>query len=93
VTTPLSTIKPISTASPRVMWPVKNTHMMAAPTAVPTTAVTRRAVRTRRRAAGGSERNRAKDFCGSPDLKKAQPTSTAGIISRMTRIHSSAAIV
>ena len=94
VTTPLSTTKPISTASPRVMWPVENAHTMAAPTAVPTSAVTRSVVQTRRRAAGRSMRNLAADLCGSPDLKKkAQQKSTAGIISRMTRSHSNAAIL
>lgn len=94
VTIPLSTTRPTRIASPRTAWPVENAHTMAAPTAVPTTAVTRSVVQTRRRAAGRSTRNLAADLCSSPDLKKrAQQTSAAGIISRMTRIHSNAAIL
>jgi hypothetical protein len=93
VTTPLSTTKLISTASPRVMWPVENAHMMAAPTAVPTTAVMRSMVQTRRRAAGRSARSRDVTVCNSPDFKRAQQQSTAGTISARTRIHSTVATV
>lgn len=94
MTTPLSTTKPISTASPRAVWPVENVHTMAAPTALPTAITARNIVHTRWRAAGRSARNWSRPLCISPDLKKkAQQKSTAGTISRMTRIHSSAAIL
>lgn len=50
-------------------------------------------VHTRRRAADRSTRNRAAAVCSSPDLKRAQQTSTAGITSKMIRIHSTTVIV
>jgi hypothetical protein len=91
VTIPLSTTRPTRIASPRTAWSVENAHTMAAPNAVPTTVTTRNMVNICRRAVGRSARNLAKDLCSSPDLtKRAQQMSTAGIISRMSRIHSTA---
>jgi hypothetical protein len=93
VTMALSTTKLTRTASPRTAWLVENAHTTAAPIEVPTTVNTRNAAHMRRRTDGRSVRNRVTDVCSSPDLKRAQQTSTAGIISKMIRTHSTVVIV
>lgn len=90
---PLSTMKPTRMASPRMAWLVENAHTTVTPSAVVMTIATRNMVHMCRRAAGCSTRNRAAAVCSSPDLKRAQQTSTAGIISRISRIHSTVAML
>lgn len=89
ITIPFSKTQATRIAIPRTAWLVANAHTMAAATTVPR----RSMVHMWRRASGRSTRHRAADVCSTSDLKRAQQTATAGIIKRMTRIHSNAAIL